>query len=84
MTEQDNPESHTDRRGDPETRRIFGQAFDAIADYLDDEGRWLSMVHEQLAYDALHGLFPDLAEGQMFAIVAAATRIRASGNRPAP
>jgi hypothetical protein len=81
------PELHADgseRRGDPETRKIFVEAYGLIEEHLDESGRWLSFANEQLAYGTLHQRYPDMDSQQIYVIVAAAGRIRSSGGKPAP
>ena len=73
-----------ERRADPETRKVFVEAYGLIEEHLDDAGRWLCFASEQLAYAALHQRYPDMDSQQIYVIVAAAGRIRASGGQPAP
>lgn len=81
MTDTD---SAGERRGNPELRTIFVQAYDVLRPFFDEANSWAGHTHEHLAYRALHENFPQLSVQEVFIIVTAAKRVFGSGDHPAP
>jgi len=75
-------DSFENRRTDPEARAVFVRAFKLVEPFLNADGAWLSLADEYLAVQALQKEFPDLVGTRLFAVLAAATSVRASGRKP--
>ena len=78
------PVSGKERRGNPQLRSIFVQAYEVLAPFCDPANSWGGQPHEHLAYRALHEQFPGLSSQDVFTLVAAARRVFDGGGRPAP
>ena len=78
------PVSGKERRGKPQLRAIFVQAYEVLAPFFDPVNSWGGRPHEHLAYRALHEQFPGLSNQDVFTLVAAARRVFDAGSRPAP
>lgn len=77
-------QSSEDRRGNPQLRTLFVEAYDVIRPFFDEANSWAGHTHEHLAYRALHEHFPQLSGEDVFVIVAAAKRVFQQGGTPAP
>jgi hypothetical protein len=71
-----------DKRTDPATRAIFVRAFELVEHCIAPDGTWVSMAHEFQAVQALQREFSDLEGQRLFAVMAYACSVRASGRRP--
>lgn len=76
------PVSGMERRGNPQLRSIFVQAYEVLAPFFDPANSWGGRPHEHLAYRALHEQFPGLSNQDVFTLVAAARRVFDGGGRP--
>ena len=72
-----------EQRNDHALRDAFVGIFDAASPFMDNDGNWLSNIHEVQAYDALTAKFPDLTGMRQFAVLARIANVKASGRRPA-
>lgn len=71
-----------EQRIDDALRRIFVEAFNIAAPYMDDQGQWLSQAHECLANEALLRRFPSLKDMRLMAVLATISGVRSSGRVP--
>ncbi|MCX7164055.1 MAG: hypothetical protein WCI19_01915 [Betaproteobacteria bacterium] len=76
------PVTGTDRRGSPQLRTLFVEAYDVLQPFFDPANNWGGQSHEHLAYRALHEQFPGLSAQDVFTLVTAARRVFNSGGKP--
>ncbi len=77
------PASGIERRGNPQLRTIFVQAYDVLQPFFDPANNWGGQSHEHLAYRALHEQFPGLSAQDVHTLVSAARRVFSTSGRPA-
>lgn len=73
-----------DRRGNPQLRTIFVEAYEVLLPFFDPANSWGGFVHPHLAHLALHEQFPDLSARDLFILVNAARRVFSTTGKPAP
>jgi hypothetical protein len=78
------PVTGSERRGNPELRSIFIEAYDIIRPFFDPANSWGGQTHEHLAYRALHEHFPTMSAQDVFVIVAAGKRVFTTTGTPTP
>lgn len=71
-----------EQRNDHELRAAFPGIFALVAPYLDDQGQWLSNIHEAQALDTLVAQHPELTGMRQFAVLARIANVRAEGRTP--
>lgn len=76
------PASGTERRSNPQLRKIFVEAYDVLEPFFNPDNDWGGQHHEHLAYLALHERFPELTPIESFALVTAAKRVFHSSAAP--
>ena len=76
------PVTGTDRRGNPQLRTMFVEAYDVLQPFFDPANNWGGQSHEHLAYRALHERFPGLSTQDVFTMVAAARRVFSTSGKP--
>lgn len=64
-----------DRRGNPELREIFEQAYSLIEPFLDPGSSWGGQAMQHMALRALRDNFPQLNMDQAHVLVVAAARV---------
>ena len=60
------PVTGTDRRGSPQLRTLFVEAYDVLQPFFDPANNWGGQSHEHLAYRALHEQFPGLSAQDVY------------------
>lgn len=78
-----NPVSGEERRGSPQLRTIFVEAYEVLLPFFDPANSWGGQTHEYLAYRALHEQFPALSSQEVFTLVTAARRVFSTTGKPA-
>ncbi len=74
--------SGEERRGSPQLRTIFVEAYEVLQPFFDPANSWAGQTHEHLAYRALNERFPALSVEEVHLLVTAAKRVFSSGARP--
>lgn len=72
-----------EQRSDHALREAFVPIFDTIAPFMDNEGNWLSNIHEAQAHHEMAEHFPEITGMRQFAVLARIANVRASGRTPA-